>query len=66
MLTTHLLLVPRLRNSRSYTSSPSKCLPRRVAGTLYLHIPKINWLMLFREEIGVYTENYMMVYAGAT
>jgi hypothetical protein len=34
MLTTHPLLVPRLRNSRSYTSSPPKRHPWRVAALL--------------------------------
>jgi hypothetical protein len=35
MLTTHPHLVPRLRISRSYTSSPPQAPPWRVAGSLY-------------------------------
>jgi hypothetical protein len=35
MLTAHPILVPRLRKSRSYTSSPPKRLSWRVAGQLY-------------------------------
>jgi hypothetical protein len=38
MLTTHPLLVPRLRNSRSYNSSHPKEPSWRAAGPLYLHL----------------------------
>jgi hypothetical protein len=38
MLTTHPLLVPRLRKSRSYTSSDTNVPLWSVTGPLYLHL----------------------------